>query len=96
MGFLKKWELNGFKTAGNWEEIFGSSKSTDEIFMAWNYARYVNKITEAGKAEYPLPMFVNVWLADWRPSAEMTPWCLSKRGAITLYDGCLECWSSCN
>ena len=34
----------------------------DEIFMAWHYARYINKIAEAGKAEYNLPMFVNAWL----------------------------------
>jgi beta-galactosidase GanA len=34
----------------------------DEIFMAWRYARYVNKVAEAGKAEYPLPMYVNAWL----------------------------------
>jgi hypothetical protein len=30
--------------------------------MAWNYARYVGKIAEAGKKEYPLPMYVNAWL----------------------------------
>jgi hypothetical protein len=34
----------------------------DEIFMAWNYARYVNKVVAAGKAEYPIPMYVNAWL----------------------------------
>ncbi len=34
----------------------------DEIFMAWRYARYVNRVAEAGKAEYPLPMYVNAWL----------------------------------
>jgi hypothetical protein len=34
----------------------------DEIFMAWNYARYVNQVVEAGKAEYNIPMFVNAWL----------------------------------
>jgi beta-galactosidase GanA len=34
----------------------------DEIFMAWNYARYVNQMAAAGKAEYNLPMFVNAWL----------------------------------
>jgi Domain of unknown function (DUF5597)/Beta-galactosidase len=34
----------------------------DEIFMAWNYAGYVNKVIEEGKAEYPIPMFVNAWL----------------------------------
>ena len=34
----------------------------DEIFMAWNYARYVGKVVEEGKAEYNIPMFVNGWL----------------------------------
>ena len=29
--------------------------------MAWNYARYINRVAEAGKKEYPVPMFVNVW-----------------------------------
>jgi hypothetical protein len=30
--------------------------------MAWHYARYINKVAEAGKAEYDIPMFVNAWL----------------------------------
>jgi hypothetical protein len=34
----------------------------DEIFMAWNYARYVGYVAAAGKAEYDLPMYVNAWL----------------------------------
>jgi hypothetical protein len=34
----------------------------DEIFMAWNYARFVNKVVAEGKAEYDIPMFVNAWL----------------------------------
>ncbi len=36
--------------------------AVDEIFMAWHYARYINKVIEEGKAEYPIPMFVNGWL----------------------------------
>jgi hypothetical protein len=35
---------------------------TEGIFMAWNYARYIGRVIEAGKAEYPLPMFVNAAL----------------------------------
>jgi beta-galactosidase GanA len=35
---------------------------TDELFMAWHYARYIGAMATAGKAEYPLPMFVNAWL----------------------------------
>jgi hypothetical protein len=60
------WEAAGFKTSGTWEDVFGKGPKTDEIFMSWNYARYVNRVTEAGKKEYPIPMFVNVWLGpDW-------------------------------
>ena len=53
------WEAAGFKTSGTWEEVFGKGTATDEIFMAWNYARYVGRVAEAGKAEYPLPMYMN-------------------------------------
>jgi beta-galactosidase GanA len=60
--FRKVWEDAGYKTSGSWEEIFGEGLGTDEIFMAWYYARYVNRIIELGKAEYPLPMFVNAAL----------------------------------
>ena len=53
------WEMNGFKTTGNWEEIFGKGWHTDEIFMAYYFARYTNMICEAGKKEYALPAYVN-------------------------------------
>ena len=56
------WEAAGFKTSGTWEQVFGKGVRTDEIFMGWNYARYVDRVTEAGKREYPVPMFVNAWL----------------------------------
>jgi len=55
----KVWEAAGFKTSGTWEEVFGKGRPTEEIFMAWNFARYVNRVIEAGKAEYPIPMFLN-------------------------------------
>ncbi|MFO7445671.1 MAG: DUF5597 domain-containing protein, partial [Ignavibacteriaceae bacterium] len=60
--FLDYWKGNGYKTSGTWEEIFGKSLKTDEVFMAWQYSKYVEEITSAGKAEYPLPMFVNAAL----------------------------------
>ncbi len=60
--FRDVWENAGNKTSGTWEEIFGKGLGTDEIFMAWHYARYVNRIVELGKAEYSLPMFVNAAL----------------------------------
>ncbi len=56
------WENEGSKTSGTWEEIFGKGLKTDEFFMAWNFARYVNRVAAAGKKEYPLPMYVNAAL----------------------------------
>lgn len=48
--------------AGAWEEVFGAGPATDELFMAWHYASYVERVAAAGKAEYDLPLFVNAWL----------------------------------
>lgn len=59
---LTAWQTNGSKTKGGWEEVFGKSLATDELFIAWYFAHYTNRITEAGKAMYPLPMFVNAAL----------------------------------
>jgi len=64
----KPWEAAGSKTSGTWEEVFGKSAYTDEIFMAWNYARYVGHVAAAGKAEYPLPMYVNTWCSMPAPN----------------------------
>ncbi len=58
----KRWESSQWKTAGAWEDLFGEGPATDEIFMAWNYARYIDQVTAAGKAEYDIPMYVNAWL----------------------------------
>jgi beta-galactosidase GanA len=58
----QRWESTGFKTSGSWEQIFGAGLETDEIFMAWNYARYVDHVAAAGKAAYDLPLYVNAWL----------------------------------
>jgi hypothetical protein len=55
---------NGSKTQGTWEEVFGKSPNTDEIFMAWNYAKYINELAKAGKAIYNLPTYVNAWDAS--------------------------------
>jgi hypothetical protein len=60
--FRQVWEAAGFKTSGTWEEVFGKSRVTDGIFMAWSYGRYIGRVVEAGKAEYPIPMYVNAAL----------------------------------
>ena len=56
------WARAGFKTQGTWEEVFGHGVWTDEIFMAWHFARYTNTVASRGKAEYPLPMYANAAL----------------------------------
>ncbi|HEV2654903.1 MAG TPA: DUF5597 domain-containing protein [Ktedonobacteraceae bacterium] len=69
---LQRWEASGFNSLGSWEELFGAGPETDEFFMAWNYARYVDKIAAAGRAEYALPLFVNAWLP--RPQQRPGDW----------------------
>ena len=60
--FSEIWGKNGFKDSGTWEEVFGTGLQTDEFFMAWYYAKFTNSVVEAGKAVYPLPMYVNAAL----------------------------------
>lgn len=60
--FQRVWEAAGAKTSGTWQDVFGPGVGTDKIFMAWNYARYIQYVTAAGKAQYALPMYVNTWL----------------------------------
>ena len=60
--FRAAWAAAGFKTRGTWEEVFGPGPKTDEIFMAWHFARYVNRVAQMGAAAYKLPMFVNAAL----------------------------------
>lgn len=50
--------------SGSWDEVFGLRPQAEEAFMAWHYGRYIDAIAAAGKAEYPLPMFVNAWIVQ--------------------------------
>jgi beta-galactosidase GanA len=43
-----------------WRAAFGSD--ADEYFQAWHVASYINAVAAAGKAEKPLPMYVNAAL----------------------------------
>jgi hypothetical protein len=50
-----------FNPAGHtWKAVFGSE--ADEVFMAWEYGRFVNAVAAAGKKEYALPMYMNAQL----------------------------------
>jgi len=59
-----QWREAGGKKSGTWEEMFGPSPATDEIFMAWHYAWYMGAMAKAGKEAYPLPVFTNTWIVQ--------------------------------
>ena len=48
------------KQPGTWREVFGAD--ADEFFHAWHIAHFIDQVAEAGKAEYPLPMYINAAL----------------------------------
>ena len=62
--FKQVWDAAGARTSGTWEEVFGKGAKADEIFMGWNYARYIDTVAAAGKKEYAIPMFVNAWIVQ--------------------------------
>lgn len=47
------------KQAGTWREVFGGD--ADELFQMYYQAKYINEITAAGKAEFAIPYYINVW-----------------------------------
>lgn len=55
----EKWASSGNKVKGSWTEVFGDDIYTDEIFMAWFYARYVEKMAQSAREIYDVPLFVN-------------------------------------
>ncbi|KAH7006927.1 glycoside hydrolase superfamily [Ilyonectria destructans] len=66
---IKKQNLKGFNpqksSTGkneNWETVFGPSPRTDELFMAYHYALYLNHVAAAGKNVYPIPHYTNMWM----------------------------------
>jgi hypothetical protein len=55
------------KQPGTWSQVFGAD--ADEIFQCYHQAKYINEIAAAGKAEFPIPYYINVWI-DY-PAAEL-------------------------
>jgi len=48
------------KNAGTWSQVFGAD--ADEMFQFYHQAKYINEIVTAGKAEFPIPYYINVWI----------------------------------
>jgi beta-galactosidase GanA len=58
----QRWDSTGGRTSGSWEDLFGKSLATDEIFMAWYFGKYVEAIAKAGKSIYDIPLYLNAAL----------------------------------
>ncbi|MGA2443328.1 MAG: DUF5597 domain-containing protein [Tepidisphaeraceae bacterium] len=86
------WEKAGRKTEGAWSDVFGAGPQGDEVFSAWQFATYVEKVAAAGKKEYALPMYANAalirpgYLPGQYPSAGPLPHLLEvwRAGAPSL------------
>jgi hypothetical protein len=47
------------KLPGSWSQVFGAA--ADEAFQLYHQAKYINEIAAAGKAEFAIPYYINVW-----------------------------------
>lgn len=56
------WESRGSKGVGSWADVFGGDWQGDEVFMAWGFARYAERLAAAGRAVKDLPHYANAWL----------------------------------
>jgi hypothetical protein len=48
------------KQPGTWATVFGAD--ADETFQAYYQAKYINEIAAAGKQEFDIPCYINVWI----------------------------------
>lgn len=60
-----------YHVCGTWQEALGADAA--EMMMAWKYASAIEEIASAGKAEKPLPMYVNAWLEQHPARAGIYP-----------------------
>lgn len=56
---LERWRDNGMKRTGSWREVFGDDICSDEYFMAWNYAAYVERLAREARDILGRPLYVN-------------------------------------
>jgi hypothetical protein len=47
------------KQKGTWRQVYGSD--ADELFQTYYQARYMNEVAAAGKSEFNIPLYINVW-----------------------------------
>ena len=47
---------------GAWGDVFGEDNRSDEVFMSWGFATYIEQLAAEGKKVLALPTLVNAWL----------------------------------
>ncbi|HTS37874.1 MAG TPA: DUF5597 domain-containing protein [Candidatus Solibacter sp.] len=76
------------KLAGTWSDVFGGD--ADELFQLYHQAHYLNEIATAGKAEFDIPLYMNVWLSY--PPAELPERRLFVPGVQYPSGGAVQRW----
>lgn len=76
------------KQPGTWVEVFGAD--ADEIFQLYYQARYINEIAAAGKKEFDIPYYINVWL-DY-PPAQLPERAIDLPGIAYPSGGAVQKW----
>ena len=74
--------------SGTWTEVFRGD--ADELFQLYHQAHYLNEIAAAGKAEFDIPLYMNVWLSY--PPAEMPERRLRVPGVQYPSGGAVQPW----
>lgn len=59
---VASWERGGRRRSGTWGQVFEGGWEVDEVFMAWGFSSYCERLAAAGKAVKPLPLYANAWL----------------------------------
>lgn len=74
------------KSPGAWSEVFGAD--ADEMFQAYYQAKYIDAIVAAGKAEFAIPCYINVWL-DY-PAAQLPQRQVEQPGIVYPSGGAVQ------
>ncbi len=76
------------KQPGTWSEVFRGD--ADELFQLYHQAHYLNEIAAAGKPEFDIPLYMNVWLSY--PPAELPERRLPIPGVQYPSGGAVQRW----
>jgi hypothetical protein len=74
------------KPSGTWSQVFGAD--ADELFQAYHQAKYINEIAAAGKSEFNIPCYINVWI-DY-PAAQLAQRQLDQPGIAYPSGGAVQ------